>query len=355
MRRHGGIETRRHTLREHIRRKMLEHVRRHIEQSFIGEIQRLAKMYEETRRDLQAQNIRRSTTILFEFFRRLIDEWRESLINRIREGIRTRIAFFDFLLASSGLFKNRARILFEVERRMFFDRDKTIVRIRDEMLMSLPQDVRDAVINGLLEASRGKYPATFILQRYPILRWFLQRYILYYQRYPCKHSSYAIRITPVTLHFTKGYRITYYVMRWIRVSNLKHDPYLEVARHVDLYFTMQVRKPYWDILNTMTHSGSGLGDTAETVTIARNDRREAMISVPLRRAILQPHHIRRAFTKAIGMPEMYDVASHCSIYGIIERRRKTARMYEFGVSRDMIAKRKLRKITDITWRMGLRG
>ena len=334
---------------------MLEAVRRNIEQSFIGEIQRLARMYEETRRDLQAQNIRRSSAILFEFFRRLIDEWRESLINRIREGIRTRIAFFDFLIASSGLFKNRARILFEVERRMFFDKDKTIVRIRDEMLMNLPENIRDAVINGLLEASRGKYPATFILRQYPVLRWFLQRYVLYYQRYPCKHSSFAIRITPVTLHFFKGYRVTYYVMRWIRVSNLKHDPYLEVARSIDLYFTMQVRKPYYDILNTFTYAESGTMNPSDYVTIARDDKRQSFIRIPLRRAILQPHHIKRGFAKIIGMPEMYDVTSHCSIYGIIERRRKTARMYEFGVSRDMIAKRKLRKVTDITWRMGLRG
>jgi len=354
MRRKGAIETRRHTLRERIRRKMLQAIRERINEAFIGEIKELAKMLEETRRELEEQGVKRRSAFIIEFFKRIIDDYRESMINRIRDRIRSYIAFFDLLRASLPLFNDRAKILFEIERRMFFHRDKTIVRVRDQLLAELPEETRNRIVNALRQASLGKFTPAQLIMKEPLVRWFLQRYVLYYQKYPCKHSSFAIKITPVTLHFFRGWNTTYYVMRFIRIKDLKHDPYLEIARSVDLYFTMQVRKPYWDILNTFTYAESGTMNPSDYVTIARDDKRQNFIRIPLRRAILQPHHIKRGFAKAVGEPELTDSTSHCSIYAILQRRPRTSRYYEV-LRRDMIAKRKLRKVTDITWRMGLRG
>ena len=355
MRRRGGIETRRHTLRERIRRKMLESIRRRINETFIGEIRRLARMYEETRRELEKHGVKRRSTFIIEFFKRIIDDYRESAINRIRDRIRSYLAFYDFIIASLPLFRDRAKILFEIERRMFFHRDKTIVRVRDQLLAELPEETRNRIVNALRQASLGKFTPAQLIMEEPLVRWFLQRYMLYYQRYPCKHSSYAIKITPVTLHYFKGWNTTYYVMRFIKVRDLKHDPYLEIARNVDLYFTMQVRKPYWDILNTFTYAESGTMDSSDYVTIARDDKRQSFIRIPLRRAILQPHHIKSALAKTVGMPEIADSTNHCSIYAILQRRPRTSRYYSAGLRRDMIAKRKLRAVRDVTWSLGLRG
>ncbi|RLB79925.1 MAG: hypothetical protein DRH17_12915 [Deltaproteobacteria bacterium] len=334
---------------------MLESIRRRINETFIGEIRRLARLYEETRRELEEQGVKRRSAFILAFFKRIIDDYRESAINRIRDRIRSYLAFYDLLRASLPLFRDRAKILFEVERRHFYHRDKTIVRIRDQMLAELPEETRNRIIDALRQATLGKHVPTQVLMEEPLLRWFLQRYMLYYQRYPCKHSSFAIKVTPVTIHFFKGWNTTYYVMRFIRVKDLKHDPYLEVARPVDLYFTMQVRKPYWDILNTFTYAESGTMDSSDYVTIARDDKRQSFIRIPLRRAILQPHHIKRGFAKAVGEPELTDSASHCSIYAILQRRPRTSRYYSAGLRRDMIAKRKLRAVRDVTWSLGLRG
>jgi len=355
MRRHGAVEGRRHTLREQIRRRLIQAARRRVQQSIIGEIKRYAELYEQTRRELQKNNAARKQLVILQFFRRLAEEFREDAVSRIREFIRTYTAFYDLLVALSPLGRQRASILFEVERRVFFHRDKTIVRIRDEQLLNLPEDVRNAVIEGIRKAATGKYTPWDVIAEYPQLVYFLQRYILYYQKYPCKAAKWAFKITPVTLHFFRGQSVTYYVMRWIRVEDLRHDPYLSVSRDVDLYFFMQVRKPYWDILNTMTFSNSGSTNPEDVVVVARDDKRQPLVKMPLRRAILQPHHIRRAFAKIVGMPEAYDAVSHCSIYAIPVRYGKAARLYEAGVSRDLIAKRKRRRITEVTWEIGLRG
>jgi len=355
MRRHGAIEGRRHTLREQIRRRIIRAARQRVERSIVEEIRRYRELYEEIRRGQRKRDTERRQLVILEFFRRIALEFYEDTVNRVREFIRSYTAFWDLLVATSPLRRQRASILFTVERRLFFHRDKTIVRIRDEQLLSLPEDVRNAVIDAIMKAAEGKYTPTELIAQYPQVVYFLQRYILYYQRYPCKSARWAFKITPVTLHFFAGKSVTYYVMRWIRVDQMRSDHLLEMARSVDLYFFMQARKPYWDILNTITFANPGTTNPADRVVIARDDKRQKLVEVPLRRAILQPHHVRRAFAKAIGMPEAYDASSHCSIYAIPTRKPRSAKLYEAGASRELIAKRKRRRITEITWELGLRG
>ena len=355
MRRHGAIEGRRHTLREHIRRRIISTARQRVERSVIDEIRRYRELYEEIRREQRRRDAERRQFVIFEFFRRIAIEFYEDVINRVREFIRSYTAFYDLITATQLLRRERASILFTVERRLFFHRDKTVVRIRDEQLLSLPEDVQNAVVDAIMKAAEGKYTPTELMAEYPQIVYFLQRYILYFQRYPCKSARWAFKVTPVTLHFFMGKSVTYYVMRWIRVDQMRSDHLLEMARSVDLYFFMQARKPYWDILNTITFANPGTTNPTDRVVIARDDKREKLVEVPLRRAVLQPHHVRRAFSKAIGMPEAYDASSHCSIYAIPTRKPKSAKLYEAGASRELIAKRKRRRITEITWELGLRG
>ena len=355
MRRHGATESRRHTFRQNLRYKMIKAARQRVERSAIEEIRRYKQLYEEIRREQRRRDTERKQLIILEFFRRITIEFYEDVINRVREFIRSYTAFYDLLVATSPLRRQRASILFTVERRLFFHRDKTIVRIRDEQLLNLPEDARNAVIDAIMKAAEGKYTPTELIAMYPAIVYFLQRYILYFQRYPCKSARWAFKITPVTLHFFAGKSVTYYVMRWIRVDQMRSDHLLEMSRSVDLYFFMQARKPYFDILNTITFANPGTTNPTDRVVIARDDKRQKLVEVPLRRAILQPHHVRRAFAKALGMPEAYDASSHCSIYAIPTRKPKSAKLYEAGVSRELLAKRKRRRITEATWELGLRG
>ena len=334
---------------------MIKAARQRVERSAIEEIRRYKQLYEEIRREQRRRDTERKQLIILEFFRRITIEFYEDVINRVREFIRSYTAFYDLLVATSPLRRQRASILFTVERRLFFHRDKTIVRIRDEQLLNLPEDARNAVIDAIMKAAEGKYTPTELIAMYPAIVYFLQRYILYFQRYPCKSARWAFKITPVTLHFFAGKSVTYYVMRWIRVDQMRSDHLLEMSRSVDLYFFMQARKPYFDILNTITFANPGTTNPTDRVVIARDDKRQKLVEVPLRRAILQPHHVRRAFAKALGMPEAYDASSHCSIYAIPTRKPKSAKLYEAGVSRELLAKRKRRRITEATWELGLRG
>ena len=338
-----------------MRYKMIRTARQRVRRSMFEQIRRYKQLYEEIRREQRKRDVERRQFVILEFLRRIAIEFHEDTINRVREFIRSYTAFYDLLAATRLLRGERASILFTVERRLFFHRDKTIVRIRDEQLLSLPEDVQNAVVDAIMKAAEGKYTPTELMAEYPQIVYFLQRYILYYQRYPCKSARGAFKITPVTLHFFMGKSVTYYVMRWIRVDQMRSDHLLEMARSVDLYFFMQARKPYWDILNTITFANPGTTSPSDRVVIARDDKREKLVEVPLRRAILQPHHVRRAFAKALGMPEAYDASSHCSIYAIPTRKPKSAKLYEAGVSRELIAKRKRRRITEATWELGLRG
>lgn len=354
MRRKGAIETRHHRRLEIIRHKKREEHRRNLLRRYSQTYNRVVEIYEEAKRELAKQGLTSRWELLKRFFSLYLQEWYEDTLRSVREFIEAGRRFADLLGAFRDIIAHRGRVLFTVEYRHFFHRDKTIVQFRDEYLLSLPEDVRNKVVEGIIKAAQGKYTPQEIIQQYPILMWFLHRYVLYYMKYPCKTARFAFKLTPVTIHFFKGYKVTYYVLRWIQVSDLHQDAYLSASRPIDLYFLLQVRKPYYDILNTITYSGEGSNDYKDTVTIARDETRKSLVSMPLRRAILQPHWIKRAFAKVIGKPEAYDTTSHCSIFAIPTRRPKAAKYYEAGIPVRIFSRRGRRHIKERTYYDGLR-
>ena len=356
IRRHGAIEAHvHHEIHERVkkrnaerRKRFTEFVKRHREYfRTLADIIELHERFTESYRKHQSWLL-----VLREYFLELLHEYSkkhiDSLIDRAHR-------FIEGIKLLRDLVTGRARTLFVVEHRMFFARDKVVTQVRDKMLMDLPPDVRDRVIEGLIKASTAKYEPQDLIQQYPQLLWFLRRYVAYFKKHPCSHKTYALKLTPLTIGFGKAYRNTYYVLRFMKVDDMREDAFLTASRPIDLFFMASMRKPQEDVMNTMTYAGEGACDYKDKVTIARDDLRRDLVKIPLRRAVLQPHWIRRAFSKVIGKPEMYDVAHHCSIYAILSRRGKTAKLYEAGVSHRLIRKRPRRRIKEGAYWMGLRA
>jgi len=355
-RRHGGIEShvfhyvheRVKKRREEERRKLIEIMKRHRELYM-----KIFMLWDYHTRAMAAYMRYNSwLRVAREFLEEMLYE---HSIKRVYDLVERAADFAELLEVLRDFVAGRARPLFVIEHRHFFVIDKTVTVIRDRMLMDLPPEEREAVIEGLIKASTGKYEPVEVLQRYPALRFFLQRYIAYFKKYPCVHKSFALRLTPVTLHFSRYMRSTYYVLRWVKVGDMREDALLRSARSIDLYFLGAMRKPYDDILNTMTYVGSGTGDYNDTVALARDDLRRDFMRAPLRRAILSPHWIKRAMSKVLGKPEMYDNVHHCSVYAILERRPKTSKLYEAEAPRSLLGKRPRRRIKEFTYYAGLRA
>ena len=355
-RRHGAIESHvHHDIHERVKKRnksRLERFRKYVKEHR-EHYRTLAELIELQDRAIESYAKYKSwLQVLREFF---YDILYEHSIKRIHHLFDRAIRFAEFMSLLRDFMAGRARVLFTVEHRMFFARDKVITQVRDELLMSLPQEVRNAVLEALVKASTAKYEPRELYQQYPQLLFFLQRYIAYFKKYPCARKTYAIKITPVTIHLSRYYSNTYYVLRFIKVDDMREDPYLKASRSIDFYFMSATRKPYEDIMNTLTYVGSGTANYSDKVALARDDLRRELTKAPLRRAILQPHWIRRAFAKILGKPELYDSANHCSIYAILSRKPKSAKLYEAQVSPRLLGKRPRRRIKTSTFYMGFRA
>jgi len=295
-----------------------------------------------------------------EIRRRFIEEFKRTLIETLRKkfrnSIRRRIEEFEEWRERLSLLRDiitrRARVVFKVEHHFFF-RKKSVVFVYDRILMSLPEDQRNLVIDVLRSISEGKGIDPTILDKYPWLRYFLKIFIAYYSKYPCKHMSYAIKLTPVTIHFFKGLKITYYYLRWAYARDVKADPYIGRSRPVDFYISFFRYKYDEDMLNSLIVSGEGTGDYNDSTVAAYDSMRRAEISIPLRRSVLEPHWVKWYFVKIMGKPEAYTVADHCSAYGIIGRISKKLKLYKYQ-DRRLMGTRPRHRIKEILYRTGLR-
>jgi len=301
--------------------------------------------HHERRRDIRRR--------MYEEFRRRLAE---ALRKRFRDSIRRLRREYEEIRERLSILRDiimgRARVVFKVEHYYFF-KNKRVYYTYDKLLMSLPEDMRNIVVNVLQSISRGKGLDPRILIQYRWIRYFLQLYIAYYSKYPCKHMAYAIKLTPVTIYFFKGIRITYYYIRWAYARDVKADPYLGRTRGVDFYVTFMRYKFDDDLLNSMLVGDEGTGDWNDSVTAIRNDLRQSEVKIPLRRAVLQPHWVKYYFAKMIGKPEVTTIVGHCSVYGILERPSKTLRELQVGYRR-IYGTRPRHRIKEILYRTGLR-
>lgn len=287
-----------------------------------------------------------------EFIRGITDRLRR----RFRYDVRRLMEEFEKtrekLRLLRDIIRGRARTVFIVRHQYFF-RNKVNVFAYDKILADMPEEQRDYIVNTLRHIVEHRGVDPLQVRADPTLRYFISRFIAMYSRYPCKHNAYAVKLTPMTIRYFHGYRMTYYVIRWSVVSDVMADAYISRTRPVDFSITLFRYKTTWDIINSLTESGVGSGDWNDTVVASRDHMRNTLVKMPLRRAILQPHHVKYAFAKAVGKPESHTVMGHCSVYGIIGRVPKSSKIYEAG-DRRIMGVRPRHRIKEILYIKGLR-
>ncbi len=289
----------------------------------------------------------------FEAFREaLLDELKRAFHKSIQDLIREGEEIREKLALLRDIVTGRAKVIFKVRHERIFDWKRNVY-IYDRLLLELPEDVRNTIVQALIDTTRGKGVSPRLLELYPILRHFLMLYIAYYTKFPCKHRVYAIKITPVTLHFMKGLRTTYYVIRWAYAKDVKADPYLGRTRNVDFYFSFMRYKYDGDLWNSMVVGGEGTGNYTDEVALARDHFRRATYLMNLRRAIFQTHWVKIALAKMMGKPEMATVVGHCSTYGTVGRYSITLRLLERGQYR-IRGVRPRHRIKEMLYYKGLR-
>jgi len=287
-----------------------------------------------------------------EFKRKFVEHFRKHFHDTVRKHREEFEKVRETLHLLRDIVSRRAKVVFKVEHTYFF-RNKRVYYTYDKLLLSLPEDMRNIVVNALQSISQGKGLDPRLLEHYPWIKYFIQVFITYYSKHPCKHSAYAIKLTPLTINLFGGFKVTYYFLRWSEAKNVKADPYIGRSRNVDFYVSFFRYKYDNDLLNSLLVGDEGTGDWNDKVTVIRNDLRESELKIPLRRAVLQPHWIKYYFAKMIGKPEMYTVVNHCSAYGILTRPSKTLKLYT-AKNRRLYGTRPRHRIKEILYRSGLR-
>jgi len=301
--------------------------------------------FHERRRDIRRRALEEFKK---QFIRHLRRRFGESLRRMIEEWEETR----ETLSLLRDIIRGRARVVFTVKH-VYFHKKVREFYTYDRLLWELPPEERDIVVTALRQLASGKFVSPKLLEQYPWIRYFLWTYIAYYGKLPCKHMIYAVKVTPVTIHFFKGLKMTYYVLRWSTARDAKADPYLGRTRPVDFYVTFFRYKYDEDVINSLEVCEEGVGDWSESIPAARNDQRQPEFSIPLRRAVLQPHWIKWFFAKIMGKPEVFTTIGHCSCYAILERPSKTLQELRVGYRR-LYGARPRHRIKEILYRTGLR-
>jgi len=261
----------------------------------------------ERRRSIR-EKIREWVREQYEEFRRryTLEAWRE-----IRRNLERKI---ETLRVLADLARGRGVVLFKV---IHLDIPKGYAEmvIDDKMLMSQPEEIRNLLPTIFQEIARARGITRALMEKYPYLIPLLMRYIARFRKYPCKHDAFAIKVTPVTVQYFKGLKVTYYVLRYAKVSGVRADPYVGRSKPVDIYFQFIGRKkPANDLLNSMMGAGEGYSDPNDYVTIYVNTVRNRTIKLRLRFLYEHPHWVKYYFAKESGREEMYNYFGHCSVY-----------------------------------------
>jgi len=289
---------------------------------------------------------------------------RENLLRMIRDSIRKRVReylrrretrrekYLELFSTLRDLYTKRGAVLFVVRKQFIFGRKYTAYYV-DKILSELSENERAFVVEALRTISETKNVSPELILSIPYLRWVLWSYVAYYTKEPCKHNAYIVKITPITLRYYKGQQVTYYVLRWARAEDVKADPYIGRTKPVDLYVSLFRYKFDPETLASLVTAGTGTADPNDHVALARDHYRNPKYEIPLRRAVFQPHWVKRAFSKEIGKPEMYYSVDHCSVYAMFRRWSSYSRTY-ITPHRRILGKRPRHRIKEVLYYMGLR-
>ena len=249
--------------------------------------------------------------------------------------------------------RGRAKIIFEVRYKIGNPETWTLY-IHDKILRDLPPEQRDFIIQRLFLVAQNNPVTREEIEANPILRYWIQRYILYYSKYPCSHNVYAFKLTPMTLYYGKGYAVRYYVMRYAFARDIKADPYIGVSRPLDFHIFSMTYKYDWEYVNVLGYAGKGACNMDDSVVSARDDKQLPMRKHPLRRLVFQPHHILRDASKALGRPEMVTNIDHSCVYAIIGRGSSDNELMDLEVPTRLIMYGKRRRFEELVSTLGWR-
>jgi len=251
------------------------------------------------------------------------------------------------------LVRDRSKVVFVIKHRLYFT-EKVMLDILDKELLSIPQDYQLAVINTLINVTRGRKLTYNEVLKSPYLRAFLERYIAYYQINPCKHKAYVLKLTPLIYRNITGRKATYYVLRWVRAKDMKADPFLGRTRPISFGMQSVIYKPDWDTWNAMLYLAYEVVTDKTPCIIMRDEIGKPLKTHPLRRIIYTPHWIRYEFARDIGKPEISTVIVHCSPYVKVDTPTRTSKIYEGIGDVTLLRRRKRKFVKEATYYMGLR-
>jgi len=260
----------------------------------------------------------------------------------------------EFFRTLRDLMLRQAAVVFKVEHRTIYP-DKARLYVLDKSLLELSEDDRLIVISTLLQVASGRKITWEEIQEIPALRAFVERFIAYYQKFPCKHSAFVLRLTPVIYNYAHLLRSTYYVLRWVPAENLKADPYLGRSRPVSFGITPITYKPDSEVWNAMMYAGEGIVDLNDLLTLRRDATGEKIMVHPLRRIIYSPHHVTYEFARELGKPELTTVIHHCSPYIRIGRKSRTGKILDYQHDPRITRHFRRKFVKELTYYMGLRA
>ena len=297
-----------------------------------------------------------------EIRKRLAEQIREELRRRLYRDVRELIRRYreryeemrETLRLISDIIHGRSVIMFKV---MHYDIPKGYaeVVVDDKYIESLPPELKDVLPSIFVEIARARGITKALTEKYPQLIPILLHYIARYRAFPCKHDAIAIKITPVTIKYFAGLKVTYFVLRYSKVSGVRADPYLGHSKPIDIYFSfISSRKPANELINSMNVVGEGTADMNDTVTIYINTVRNRTIQLRVRHMVLQPHLVKYYFSKEAGREEMLNYFGHCSLYLMQVEYSKAWRLRETG-DRLLLGRRGRRKFKEVLYYYGLRA
>ena len=253
-----------------------------------------------------------------EFREAFTKKLKEEFFSRYKEYIERGEKLREMIRLMAEFARGRGIILFKT---IHYDIPKKVMEVVafDKYVMSLPEDLRNLLSTVFVEIARSRYISKALLEKYPELVAIVKHLIMKFGRFPCKHNAFAIKLTPVTIHYFKGFRVTYYVLRFAPVDKLRPDPYIASSKPIDIYFiAMGRRKPGSEFVNSMRVVGSGSADMFDEVYYFLNETRNRYIKVRVMDYMLRPHIVKLQYAKSAGRLEEVYSYGHCSIFAIFE-------------------------------------
>lgn len=148
-----------------------------------------------------------------------------------------------------------------------------------------------------------------------VLRLIYKYYVSYTRPMPCRRTQMAIKLTPITIHYFRGYATRIYVIRWFRKEQMESG-LVQVTDNIDIHFRwFRYYKYRGDILSTMAIAGDTDSLKPEDKIPAWRDATGLPRDILyLFEAMYLYHRIEDGLRRALGKRENDASTGHCSIY-----------------------------------------